>query len=93
MIDDTEEAVMIRRAVFGKQVESFMNSEIGRYMVSRAVEQKINAQEAFTKVNCADIPLVQQLQNSIMQADNIVGWLRDAVGDALQALNIIDDRS
>jgi hypothetical protein len=93
MTGDEEEVVMIRRAVFGKQVESFMNSEIGRYMVARAIEQKQDAQNAFLKVDCSDAESVRKLQNEIFVAESIVGWLRDAVGDGVQALNILEDRS
>jgi hypothetical protein len=93
MTDGEEEAVMIRRAVFGKQVESFLNSDIGIYLLGRARDQKDEAQCEFLSVDCSDIEKVRQLQNTIVQANSIAKWLSDAVADGLQAINIIDDRS
>jgi hypothetical protein len=90
---DDEQIVMIRRAIFGKQVESFMNSEIGRYLVNRAIEEKAEAQGLFLTADCAKIEYVRSIQNKILMADNFVNWLKDAVGDGIQALNIIEDRT
>ena len=91
--EDTDQVIMLRRAVFGKQVEAFLSSDIGRYLLSRALEQKKLAQAEFLEVNCADVEKVRQLQNTIMQANSIAGWLSDAVQDGLQALNIIEERT
>lgn len=88
-----EHEVMIRRAVFGKQVEEFVSSEIGRYLLARAAEQRENAQLDFLKVQCDNATAVREIQNRILVADSVVGWLKDAIGDGLQALNILDDRS
>jgi hypothetical protein len=91
--EETDQLVMIQRAVFGKEVEQFMNSSIGRYMLARAAEEKAVANADFLKVNCGDTIAVQAIQNRAVVADSIVGWLKDAVGDGLRALNIIEDRS
>jgi len=94
MIDtDEDQVIMIKRAVFGKQVETFFNSEIGRYILSRALEQKTEAQRQFLEINCADVEKVRELQNRITQANDIARWLADAVTDGLQAMNLIEERS
>lgn len=93
MSDNAEEHEMIHRAVFGKQVEAFMNSDIGRYMVARANEQRISAQSAFLSVDPFDSHAVLEVQNKIIVADSIIGWLADAVGDGIQALGILEDRN
>ena len=84
---------LIHRAVFGKQVDAFMSSDIGKYMIARAMDQKEAAQDKFLRVDCQDAGEVQKIQNAILLADAIVGWLQDAVGDGVQALSLIEDRS
>jgi geranylgeranyl pyrophosphate synthase len=91
--DDEDQVIMIRRAVFGKQVEAFLSSEIGKYLLARALEQKTEAQSLFLEINCEDVEKVRQLQNRITQANDVARWLSDAVADGLQALNIIEDRT
>lgn len=88
-----DQTLMIQRAIFGKQVEVFFNSDIGKYLIGRALEQKEEAQYEFTKADCTNISEMLKIQNRIIVADSVVGWLRDAVEDGLQALNIIEDRS
>lgn len=90
---DPDQVIMIRKAVFGKQVEAFLGSDIGKYLLARALEQKEAAQAEFLEINCADVEKVRQLQNRITQANDIARWLADVVGDGIQALNIIEDRS
>jgi hypothetical protein len=93
MNEDTDQLEMIRRAVFGKQVEAFLNSEIGQYLLARALAQKYNAQAEFATVDCAQVELVRKLQNDINQANDIARWLAQAVDDGVKALSIIEDRS
>ena len=88
--DENEE--MMRRAVFGKQVDNFISSQIGQYMLHRAREQRCAAQDEFKKVSPNNAEKVAEIQNTIMMADNVENWLRDAVGDGLRALNILEDR-
>jgi hypothetical protein len=95
MTDENSEEVrdlMVRRAVFGEQVHIFMNTDIGKYMIARAKEQRANAYVEFTDCDVNDTAQVQQIQNKIRVAECIEQWLGDAVGDGLRALNILEDR-
>jgi hypothetical protein len=90
---DEDQVAMYRRAAFGKQMEHFMSSDIGNYLIARAHEQKLEAQEAFLTVDCNSALAVYDIQNRILVANSVVGWMLDAVNDGLQAINIIEDRS
>ena len=92
-MDEDSQIEMINRATFGKQVEEFLNTDIGRYMVARANEEKRRALLQIVTVDCTNAALVQNLQNAIIRADSIVSWLKDAVRDGIQALNLLDERS
>lgn len=91
-MSEDPETEMIQRAVFGKQVEAFLNSEIGKYMVSRAHDQRSAAEAEFLTVDCSNAEQVRAIQNRAIIADSVVGWLQDAVQDGVQALGIIEDR-
>ncbi len=91
--EDVDQIIMVQRAVFGKQVESFLGSEIGRYILTRASEQKAEAQAEFLEVDPQDTAKVRAIQNKILLANDIARWLADAVSDGLRALSIIEDRS
>lgn len=84
--------LLIRRATFGKQVDIFMSSDIGRYMVSRATDEAEEALQAFKTCDPTDTNKVRELQHTILQAEKVKRWLEDAVQDGLQAINIIEDR-
>lgn len=92
-MDEDGQLEMLHRAAFGKQVDLFMKSDVGQYLLARAADQIYEAQEMFKRADCSKASDVQMLQNKIIVADSIVQWLRDAVGDGIQALNILEDRS
>lgn len=93
MNEEQEDAeLIVKRAVFGKQVEQFLNSDIGRYMVQRATLRAESAVESFKRCDPSDVAQVRKLQNEILWAESFSDWLSAAVTDGLQALNIIEER-
>lgn len=83
---------LIKRAVFGEQVQEFMNTEVGRYIIERAQNQVL---EALLKLKTCDPEnpgLIREYQGQIEVAESIPQWLGDAVKDGLTALRIIEDR-
>jgi len=82
-----ENEVLLERAVFGQQVEAFLHSEIGSYLINRAQSE---VEEALRKLrNCSESEL-KQIQSEVWRAESIVIWLSQAVEDGLRALNILD---
>jgi hypothetical protein len=90
---ESDNEMLVRRALFGKQVEQFLSSEVGRYMVARAEDQKSDALAAFKSCDVEDVQNVRALQNKVKLAESIVQWMAEAVSDGLAALNIIENRS
>ncbi len=88
---EDHEQELISRAVFGKQVEEFLASEIGQYLISCAQDRVEAAQQDFKTVDCTDSAKVIEIQNRILVADCVIQWLKDAVGDGVRALNILDN--
>ncbi|MDB5975157.1 MAG: hypothetical protein JWR07_1917 [Nevskia sp.] len=88
MSEEREE--LLERAVFGKEVEAFLGSNVGRYVLAKANAQAARAVDAFKNVDPHNSGAVQKLQNDIKVAENIMEWLTDAVSQGLQAIDIID---
>ena len=87
---------LLETAVFGKQVENFLEGDIGKYLVKRAEEQAEESIEKLKHVNPWSIfarRKVQELQNKIWVAESIQQWLADAVIDGLQATNLLEEES
>jgi hypothetical protein len=69
----------VRWAVFGKQVEDFLQSDIGNYLVQCAKEKEAEAMEQLKRVYPWRRRKIQQLQNEIAIAENFQAWLGDAI--------------
>ena len=86
-----EHDILIRRAAFGKQVEMFFNSDIGKYLLARSDSDIADAFNAMKVCDPKDGKMVQHYQNQIWRAESIRNWLEDCVVDGLNAINILDD--
>lgn len=76
---------IVRTAMFGSQVQQFLDSDIGVYLIQRADEQ---AEEALKELVAADPDkpeVIRSIQNRIRVADSIVSWLREAIEMGSQA--------
>ena len=69
----------VRWATFGKQVEYFLQSDIGSYLVKRAKQDGDEAIEELKKVDAFDGQKVASLQLKARVADAVIVWLGDAI--------------
>lgn len=92
MTDDEDRELIVKMAVFGKQVDQFMSTDIGRYLLDRSDDEAVKALTAFKTCDPTDVNTVIKLQNIIKQSENFRLWLDEAVTDGLKALNILEDR-
>lgn len=79
----------VRLAMFGKQVEHFLDTGIGRYLIERASKQSEAAVESLKQVDPTDMKAVMKAQLEVRVADSIIVWLGDAVADGQQATEIL----
>ena len=87
----TEEHIIV--ATFGEQVQNFMNSDVGRYLIGRADQQSEEAFFQFKHCDVNDVEKVRSLQNTILRSEEFKLWLGEAVQDGLHSLNILENRS
>lgn len=69
----------VRWAMFGKQVELFLQSDIGSYLVKRAKQEGDAAMEELKQVDAFDGKAVASLQLKARVADAVIVWLGDAI--------------
>jgi len=84
------EDMAVRTAVFGEQVQQFLQSDIGDYLLKRAAEEEAAAIEALVSwKRWEDGPTEAELRERIFRARNFQTWLGEAVQRGLQALELL----
>lgn len=78
---------------FGMEVEAFLQSEIGRYIASRAEAEVEGAVEAMKVVEPDDAKAIRGLQNTIRVAESVLYWLADAIQSGLNAQAELHEQS
>ncbi len=80
---------LFEAAIFGKEVQTFLGTSVGKYLIKRAEDE---AQEA-TRALKAVFPLrwrrIMELQNRIYRAESVQQWLGEAIMDGVHAEKII----
>jgi len=82
---------VVRTATFGRQVEDFLGSDIGKYLVGRAEQE---ADEAMEKLKCVAPwrrTRIRDLQAQIWRAESFQRWLGNAIVEGQQALGMLED--
>jgi hypothetical protein len=81
----------VRWATFGKQVEDFLTSDIGDYLLKSARRQELEAVEQLKHVSPWRRRKIIQLQNRILVSESIQTWLGDAVAAGQAAMEQIKE--
>lgn len=82
---------IVRVAVFGQQVQDFLDSDIGKYLVGQAEEEYEEAVTKLMNTSPWRRRRIQELQNQALTSANFQRWLAKAIENGLQALQIIDE--
>lgn len=78
----------VRVAVFGRQVEMFLESDVGQYLRQCAQSETEDAARELMHIDASDTAKVMAIQVKLRTADNILGWLEQAVASGLQSFQI-----
>ena len=70
---------------FGMEVQSFLQSRIGRYLVKRAEEEVEASVQLLKEADAEDPKAIRELQNKIKVAEDFQYWLGDAVQSGINA--------
>lgn len=83
----------VRWAQFGRQVQLFLESDIGVHLVERADEQAKSAAAALKTVDPTDTRAIVALQLKAQVADSIIEWLGDAIAAGESAIEQLKEES
>lgn len=87
-----EENPLLRVAVFGRQTQDFLNTDIGKYLVQCARIDYDKALEELKTVSPWRRRKIQDIQNKAKVAENFMGWIDDAIQSGKQAEIQIQER-
>lgn len=78
---------------FGFQVEAFLESEIGQYLIKRAEAQVSDAAESLKRVDPENPTQIRALQHNIQVAEDIQYWLAEAIRAGYASQDELMDQS
>jgi hypothetical protein len=81
----------VQVAVFGKEVEEFFTSDIGRYLLRRARAEEEEATDELVKEPEKRKETDQALRNKIWLAKTFREWLEVAYNEGLQAMDMLKE--
>lgn len=82
---------LVKDAVLGKQVEDFVASDVGQYLISRIDCEVDEAVELLKKTYSWRTRRIRDLQNHIFRLESIKTWLVQAIATGHDALRMIED--
>lgn len=81
-----------RRIDLGAEVVAFLQGPVGIFLVHRAEEEEREALEELARIEPTDAKGIRELQNQVYRANSVVGWLQEAIGDAVAAHKSVDEQ-
>jgi hypothetical protein len=78
------------KAIFGKQVDDFLSSDIGKYLLHRAEKEYFEAILALR--DCGPENLLKY-QSDMKRAESIRAWLADAIDKGLRAHKLLEEEN
>jgi len=90
MTELDENNPLVQSAVLGRQVEAFLESDIGKYLVARAESEAKEAMDQLKTVSFWRKRRIIWLQNRICVAENFQMWLGQAYSEGIHSLNILE---
>lgn len=85
-----EHAQLIASAVLGEQLDSFLRSDVGKYLQSRAQKVYNAAVEEFKRLDASDTEAVRKCQSGMWRAEAFMGWVGQGIQEGLTSLGIIE---
>jgi hypothetical protein len=80
---------LMHSAALGQQIESFLRSDVGKYLHDRASRVYNAAVEDFKRVNPNDVAAVMRCQADMWKAEAFIGWLSQGIQEGLTSLGIL----
>lgn len=77
---------------FGIEVENFLKSRIGQYLIGYAEDERDAAVKKLKEVDAFDANAIRKLQDDIKRAESIQYWMAYAIQDGVNAEKLLKDQ-
>ena len=84
--------ILMDVAVLGKQVENFMASELGRFLLGRADAEVLTGVAQLKNLAHTDANAIRLAQAQVWRGESLRDWLEEAVRAGLKAQDVLEDR-
>lgn len=71
--------VLLGEVQFGIEVEAFLNSSLGKYLVQKAETERDAALEKLKVADPDNAKEIRRLQNEVWRAESMQTWLAEAI--------------
>lgn len=78
-IEANDNRELIHQIDFGMQVEAFLGSEVGKYLIGRAEQEVEDATSQLKDADPENPKLIRDLQSTIKRAESIQYWMAEAI--------------
>lgn len=92
MTTENAQSPLLKQIDLGFQVEAFLQSDIGRYLVQRAEGEVEEAVEQLKRADPDNAAQIRAIQHTIHVAESIQYWLADAIQAGLNAQQELHDQ-
>ena len=82
---------LVRTATFGRQVEDFLETDIGKYLVGRAEQEARTAMDRLKAISPWRRARIRDLQAQVWRAENFQQWLGNAIVEGRHALQMLQE--
>lgn len=76
----------------GLDMAAFVKSDVGRYLLTKAEEERTDALADLVDTSPADPEQIRALQSIIKRADSLLYWIQDAIQSGKNAEMQLDPR-
>lgn len=87
-MDDKD--LLYASAVLGEQIESFLRTDVGKYLHARSIRVYNAAVDEFKVCKPTDTSEIIRIQADMWKAEAFLGWLSQGVQEGLTALKILE---
>jgi len=92
MKEPSESEILLDVAVLGEQVDQFLKSDIGKYLIDQAESEYEAGIESLKNCDPYDPKAINAALAVVKRAESIKSWLMQAVSAGLKARMILEDR-
>jgi hypothetical protein len=82
---------IVETAVLGKRIESFLETDVGQYLMGRAESEAGEATELLKRVSWWRSSRIRYLQNRIWVAESFRSWIYQALQEGKRALDVLEE--